>query len=172
MNKIEKMILAGGCFWGVEAFFAKFKGIKATRVGYMDGEKDNPTYEEVCSNSKHSEVVEVTFDPSEISFVEVLKYFFLIIDPTSLNKQGNDVGVQYRTAIYYLDDKQKQIALDFIAKKQKDYDQPIVVEVTAASTFWEAEKYHQQYLAKNPTGYCHLNLPQLFRNIDQEKIKK
>ncbi len=171
MKNIEKTILAGGCFWGVEAFFAKFKGVNATRVGYIDGKKDNPTYEEVCNNSMHSEVVEITFDNQIITFLELLEYFFLIIDPTSLNKQGNDVGPQYRTGIYYLNDLQKELASDFINKKQKDYDKPIVVEIKKASTFWEAETYHQKYLDKNPSGYCHLNLPKLFKNIDKEKIK-
>lgn len=142
---------AAGCFWGVEASFRKIKGVKSTRVGYTGGDKDNPTYEEVCSHTTgHAEAVEVTYDPSEVTYEDLLTAFWNLHDPTQLNRQGWDVGDQYRSAIFYHDEKQKQAAEESKRKleERKAFKRPIVTQIIPASTFWEAEAYHQQYHEK------------------------
>ena len=154
---MNKIILAGGCFWGVEAYFAQLKGVTSTRVGYIDGNKPNPTYEEVCDGrATHAEAVEIYYD--DLSLESILDHYFRIIDPTSLNKQGNDRGVQYRTAIYTSNVDTLQKIAQWITGKQREYSQPIVVQLKPESPFYEAEKYHQEYLKKNPFGYCHIDL--------------
>jgi len=154
---MNKLVLAGGCFWGVEAYFAQLKGVVKTRVGYIDGNKANPTYEEVCNGrANHAEAVELFYD--DLSLESILDHYFRIIDPTSLNKQGNDRGVQYRTGIYTSNVAELERIAKWITNKQKEYNKPIVVQLKPESPFYEAEAYHQDYLKKNPNGYCHIDL--------------
>ncbi|CCV64541.1 Peptide methionine sulfoxide reductase MsrA [Alteracholeplasma palmae J233] len=163
---MNKIYLAGGCFWGVEAYFKQLKGVLDTKVGYANGNKENPTYEEVCSGLYHfSEAIEIIYT-NEVRLETILEHFFRIINPFSLNKQGGDIGIQYRTGIYYETLETKEIALKFIEKKQSESSQKIVVEVEPLVNFYDAEKYHQDYLTKNPNGYCHIDLGLL---KDEEK---
>jgi peptide-methionine (S)-S-oxide reductase len=158
MAQTEKAILGGGCFWCVEAAIKQLQGVETVRSGYMGGRNPNPTYQQVCSgNTGHVEVAEITFDPSIISFEDLLDVFFTLHDPTTLNRQGNDVGEQYRSVIFYLSEQQKKTAEKVIAELTNDklFKNPIVTAVEPASTFYVAEDYHQNYLANNPTQpYC------------------
>lgn len=155
---MKKITLAGGCFWGVEAYFSRVKGISKTIVGYIDGLSNNPSYEEVCDGSGHAEAVYMEYDEKVISLEKILKHFFRIIDPTQINRQGNDIGIQYRSAIYYYEDADREVAKKFIASQQQKYNKPIQTQVLLVSTFYDAEEYHQKYLDKNPYGYCHIDL--------------
>ncbi|HBW12923.1 MAG TPA: peptide-methionine (S)-S-oxide reductase [Proteiniclasticum sp.] len=156
---MREIALAGGCFWGVDEFFSRKEGILTTKSGYSNGHKLNPTYEEVCTGTTgHAETVYITYDENLINLETILLKFFKVIDPTSMNKQGNDVGTQYRTGIYFIHPEDEAKALEFIAKMQPKYTKPIVVEVEALSNFFDAEEYHQDYLKKNPRGYCHIDL--------------
>jgi peptide-methionine (S)-S-oxide reductase len=150
--------LAGGCFWCLEAVYDQLKGVRSVESGYIGGQLGSPTYEAVCGGSTgHAEAVRITFDPSVVSYRELLEVFFVIHDPTTLNRQGHDVGTQYRSAIFYHSPEQKQIAEETIAAftKQKVYSDPIVTEVVPAVMWYEAEPYHQEYFARNPfQGYC------------------
>ena len=154
----EIATLAGGCFWCLEAVFDEVKGVESVESGYMGGRTAAPTYREVCGGKTgHAEVVRITFDPAVVSFRELLEVFFVIHDPTTLNRQGNDVGTQYRSAIYYHSPEQKTAAEETIARlnAEKLWDNPIVTEVTPASTFHMAEDDHQEYFARNPAQpYC------------------
>jgi len=154
----ETATLAGGCFWCLEAVFDETKGVESVVSGYMGGKAANPTYEEVCTGrTGHAEVVQVTFDPKTISFRELLEVFFVIHDPTTLNRQGNDVGTQYRSAIFYHSPEQKATAEQVMASLSagKVYDDAIVTEVAPASSFYPAEDYHQEYFQRNPNQpYC------------------
>jgi len=155
-DKYQKAYFAGGCFWGVEYYFLKLAGVVSTRVGYMGGHTDNPTYEEVCSHKTgHAETLEITFDPAKVSYESLAKLFFEIHDPTQRDRQGPDIGDQYRSAVFYTDEAQKQTAEKLIEiLKQKGFD--VVTEVSKAGPFWTAENYHQQYYAKNgQSPYCH-----------------
>ena len=157
MSNLKKAIFAGGCFWGVQRFFDQFDGVLETTVGYANGKTANPTYQDVKSQeSGHSETVKIVYDESKVSLVELLKYFYMIIDPLSLNKQGEDEGISYRTGIYYTDVKELEVIQSFTTDMQKNYDKQIVVEVLPLEHFYDAEDYHQKYLEKNPTGYCHI----------------
>lgn len=156
---MKKIYLAGGCFWGVEEYFSHINGVISTRVGFANGFKPNPTYKEICeTETGYSEACEIVYDNSIVSLETILNYMFKVIDPTSINKQGNDIGSQYRTGIYYQENdiESKEIALKFIENQQKNYNKPIVVEVEPLTTFFLAEEKHQQYLKKNPNGYCHI----------------
>ncbi len=156
----EKAILAGGCFWGVEELIRALPGVESTTVGYTGGDVPNATYR---NHGTHAEGIEIFFDPEKISYRKLLEFFFSIHDPTTRNRQGNDVGASYRSAIFYLDDAQKEIALQLIAELNaaKVYKHPIVTEVVPAGPFWVAEDYHQDYLQKYPTGYtCHYIRPE------------
>lgn len=165
---MKQIVLAGGCFWGVEAYFKRIKGIIQTKVGYTDGTTINPSYQEVCTGrTYHVEACELIYDEQVISLEKILKHLFSIIDPTILNRQGNDVGTQYRTGIYYEDESDAQVIRDFIQKEQANYEQMIVVEVKKQTTFYDAEEFHQDYLTKNPMGYCHVNL----YSIPKEDLK-
>lgn len=157
-NRFEVATLAGGCFWCLEAVFDDVKGVQSVESGYAGGGKGNPTYREVCTGmTGHAEVAQVTFDPQIISFKEILNVFFAVHDPTTLNRQGADVGTQYRSAIFYHDDVQKKVATELINElnSQKIWDHPIVTEVTLFDKFYMAEDYHQEYFANNPNQpYC------------------
>lgn len=157
--KTETATFAGGCFWGMEEILRKIPGVVSTRVGYTGGKTENPTYKQVCTGmTGHAEAVEIVFDPSRITYEQMLGYFFRMHDPTTLNRQHNDMGTQYRSAIFYHGDEQKKIAEAVKARADKSgkFSKPIVTEITAATPFYEAEDYHQKYLVKNPGGYnCH-----------------
>ncbi len=155
--KTETAYFAGGCFWGTEHLFKEFAGVVSTRVGYMGGNKKNPTYQEVCNNNTgHAEVLEVVYDPSKTDYEKVARYFFEIHDPTQADGQGPDIGDQYRSAVFYTDQNQKQVAEKLI-KMLKDKGYKVVTEVTRADTFWEAEDYHQDYYEKTGKApYCHI----------------
>lgn len=153
------VVLAGGCFWGVEELFRKQPGVLKTRVGYSGGNTENPTYETVKTGTTgHAEAIEVTFDPQQTDYQKVFHFFFSIHDPTTLNRQGNDKGSQYRSAIFYQNEEEKKAALQVIEEvaTRGFWEKPIVTEVTAFSGFYSAEDYHQDYLQKHPGGYtCH-----------------
>ena len=178
-NQTEKAIFAGGCFWCTESIFKELKGVKKVTPGYTGGKRKKPTYEQVCSGATgHAEAVEIVYNPNEISYEELLEVFFATHDPTTLNRQGNDVGTQYRSAIFYTTEKQKEIAENYIKflNESDVFDQYIVTEVVPATEFYEAEDYHKNYLARNPDNpYCHyVILPKLekFRKKYAEKLKK
>lgn len=147
----------GGCFWGVEEAFRIPKGVKKTTVGYMGGNKNNPTYEQVCtSKTNHAEVVQIDYDPNIISYEKLLKIFWEVHDPTTLNRQGPDIGTQYRSVIFYHTEEQKKEALYSTEKEQKKHQSKIVTQILPAETFYQAEEYHQQYLAKRGAKSCHI----------------
>ncbi len=149
--------LAGGCFWGVEKYIGLIRGVQATEVGYANGKTADPSYEQVCSGSTgHAETVKTTYNPNTIPLEFLLRLFMEVIDPTSLNRQGNDRGSQYRTGIYYNDPQDKATCQRIIEEFQPLYDRPIVVEVLPLENYYPAEEYHQKYLEKNPGGYCHI----------------
>ena len=154
----SQVYLAGGCFWGVEQYFALVPGVLDAMSGYSQGTVENPSYEEVCTGTTgHTETVQVIYDSSVVSLNHLLNLYFDIIDPYSINRQGNDRGPQYRTGIYYTNEADGQIAQNFIAEKQAATDRKIVVEVEPVRNFFPAESYHQDYLEKNPFGYCHIS---------------
>jgi peptide-methionine (S)-S-oxide reductase len=157
---MEKATFAAGNFWGVEAVFRQLKGVTATCVGYMGGTSENPTYEEVCSDTTgHAEAVEVLYDPSQVSYDELLEVFWQLHDPTTLNRQGSDVGSQYRSAIFYHSPSQNEAAQTsraFLQQTAKYLNRPVVTQIAPATTFYRAEEYHQQYLEKR--GHSALNL--------------
>ncbi len=160
-SDLKKATFAAGCFWGVEKIFAALPGVAETSVGYTGGTKKNPTYEQGCTGQTgHAEAIEIVYDPAKISYEELLTMFWQYHDPTTLNRQGNDAGTQYRSAIFVHDAAQKEAAER--SKTALDeahvFKQPIVTEITPAGEFWPAEEYHQDYLKKNPNGYCHIHL--------------
>jgi len=152
----EKATLGGGCFWCLEAVFENVKGVEDVISGYAGGHINNPTYEAVCSGTTgHAEVVQITYDPTIISFKDILEIFWKIHDPTTLNRQGADIGTQYRSVIFFHNEKQKEIAEESKAEAQKNFTSPIVTEISPLQTFWKAEDYHQNYFKNNPNqGYC------------------
>jgi peptide methionine sulfoxide reductase msrA/msrB len=162
LNMFEKqqvIYLAGGCFWGVEAFISRLKGVNSTEVGYANGNDLAPTYEKVCSGKTgHAETVKATYNPKIIALDEILESFFKIINPHTRNRQGPDIGTQYRTGIYWQEASQRDTVIKFLRKKQKESSERIVVEAHEISNFYPAEEYHQKYLEKNPQGYCHVDL--------------
>ena len=154
----EKAIFAAGCFWGVENMFRQLNGVTGTKVGYSGGRKDEPTYREVCSGTTgHAEAVEVEFDSAIVSYQDLVAVFWNLHNPTQLNRQGPDVGSQYRSAIFYIDEEQKKLANESMQEVQssKKYRRDIVTEILPASTFWTAEEYHQQYFEKHGNVGCH-----------------
>lgn len=161
-TKHREIWLAGGCFWGLEAYLDKLNGVVYVNVGYANGNTENPTYEQVCyEKTGHAEAVYVQYDPERIDLATLLTYFFKVVDPTTLNRQGNDRGIQYRSGIYYRDSADKEVIDRVIAQEQKKYMSKIVTEVMPLRNYYPAEEYHQKYLAKNPAGYCHIDLSSL-----------
>ncbi len=154
---IKEIYLAGGCFWGVEKYFALMEGVKETTVGYANGNTTDPTYEEVChQNTGHAETVKVEYDPDIIRLEKLLEMYYQVIDPVSVNRQGGDAGPQYRTGIYYTDEGDAKIIRSSLLQLQQQYEQPLAIEAEPLRNFFVAEEYHQNYLDKNPTGYCHI----------------
>ena len=148
--------LAGGCFWGMQKFFDQFEGVLRTEVGYANGPDKAPSYEEVCADSGHAETLRIDYDETRISLTELLKYYFMVIDPLSVNRQGHDEGIQYRTGIYYTDETLlPEIRTVWQAEEEKA-GAKLAVELEPLRNFFSAEEYHQKYLDKNPGGYCHI----------------
>ena len=170
--KTKDIYLAGGCFWGTEHFFKQIAGVISTETGFANGHTANPTYEQVYTDTTgYAETVHVVYDPTQVSLDFLLRMFFVAIDPTSLNKQGHDEGTRYRTGIYYTSEEDLPIINEVFDEEQKNYSQPLVVERQPLDRFYNAEEYHQDYLDKNPTGYCHLPL-ELFEFAKKAKDKK
>ena len=155
-NKLERITLGGGCFWCTEAVYERVRGVQRVESGYCNGHVESPSYEQVCSgNTGHNEVVRVEFDPAEVSLRELLEVFFVIHDPSSLNRQGADVGTQYRSGIYTVDAAQDAIAREILAVAQTVHSKPLVTEIEPERNYSAAEAYHQHYFARNPDqGYC------------------
>lgn len=178
-GKLDTATFGGGCFWCTEAIYQRLDGVYTVVSGYAGGKTANPTYEEVCSGTTgHAECIQITFDPTKVSYDEVLKVFWKTHDPTTLNRQGNDVGTQYRSVVFYHNDKQKQTAEKYKVELDKSgaYDKPIVTEITALTKFYPAEKYHQNYFNTNPNqGYCAFVVrPKVekFEAVFKDKLKK
>lgn len=158
MEKTSEIYLAGGCFWGTEHFLKQIRGVKHTEVGYANGNTASPTYKEVCTDKTgFAETVKVVYNPQEVSLELLLNLYFQTIDPTSINRQGHDQGTQYRTGIYYTDKADLTIIQNAVCELAKEYSRPLALEVEPLKNFYNAEEYHQNYLDKNPDGYCHLN---------------
>ncbi len=179
MAQLQVATLAGGCFWCLEAVFDELQGVVSVESGYSGGHVPHPTYQQVCEgDTGHAEVVQITFDPEIISYRDLLRVFFTIHDPTTLNRQGNDIGTQYRSAIFYHDEEQKKIAEEVIAELEAAHvwDDPIVTEVTPFEAFYRAEEYHQEYFARNRfQPYCQFVVaPKVakFRQKFTEKLKR
>ena len=163
---MAEIYLAGGCFWGLEEYFSRIKGVTATTVGYANGKTLDTNYQEVKATD-HAETVHVTYDSSVVSLYDILRYYFRVIDPLSVNKQGNDVGRQYRTGIYYINDADLPVIERIVSEQESLFGQKLAVEVEPLDNYVLAEEYHQDYLKKNPGGYCHINvddIPQQVRN--------
>ena len=178
MSEKQIATFAGGCFWCLEAVFEQMRGVESVVSGYIAGEKPNPTYEAVCTGTTgHAEAVQITYNPAQVTYGELLAVFFSIHDPTTLNRQGNDKGTQYRSAIYYHNDNQRAAAAEFMVelKNQEVFPHPLVTELVAAPEFYPAEKYHQHYYANHPEqGYCQFVVaPKLekFKTHFAEKMK-
>lgn len=176
--------LAGGCFWGTEKYFAQIRGVIATEVGYANGSTDDTTYEAVCTGSGHAETVRVEYDENILPLSFLLSLFYEAINPVSVNRQGGDAGIQYRTGIYYVDEKDRPIIAASIEELQKRLDKPVAIEVKRLSNYCRAEEYHQKYLDKNPGGYCHISRktfskaknaivnPDLYSKPDPHKLRE
>jgi len=174
-EQLKEIYLAGGCFWGIEKYIQDINGVKTTQAGYANGSIENPTYEDVSNkDTGHAETVHVVYDPLKTSLEFILELYYDVIDPTLINKQGNDLGSQYRTGIYYIDLEDEEIIKKSISKLQEKYDKPIAIEVKELTSFYKAEEYHQKYLDKNPEGYCHISKDKLnsIKNVIIDKYKK
>jgi methionine-S-sulfoxide reductase len=157
MSKTQTAIFAAGCFWGVQAYFDQVPGVVTTTAGYTGGHTENPSYEEVCMHTTgHAEALQLEFDPVKISYRDLVRHFFRMHDPTQVNRQGPDVGDNYRSAIFCADDKQRATAEQIRDSLQKHFDKPIATQITAASTFYPAESYHQKFFQKTGLGACHI----------------
>lgn len=156
---MKEIYLAGGCFWGVEEYMSRIDGVVDTEVGYANGRRNNPSYEQVCTGTTgHSETTYIKYDENIISLETLLNRFWRIIDPTLLNRQGGDIGNQYRTGIYYVNKEDLIVINKTLEEQRGKYDRPIVTEIMPLSVFFPAEEYHQDYLKKNPGGYCHIDM--------------
>jgi len=178
-NPEEIAIFAGGCFWCTEAVFLALDGVDKVISGYIGGKTLNPTYKDICSGETgHAEAIKITFNPSKISFGELLEIFFATHDPTTINRQGNDVGTQYRSEVFYRNETQKQLTEQYIAllTEENTFGKKVVTKISAAPIFYEAEDYHQDYFNRNPTqGYCSFVIPPKIEKLKQkfpEKLKK
>ncbi len=159
---LKEIYLAGGCFWGLEKYMQEISGVVFTQVGYANGKTEHPTYEEICrKDTGHAETVYVKYDPQVISLSFLLGLYYEVIDPVSVNRQGNDVGSQYRTGIYYVDSSDLPIINKSIDELQEKFNRPIAIELRPLENFYKAEEYHQKYLDKNPHGYCHISWEQI-----------
>ena len=168
----KQIFFAGGCFWGTEHLFSLVEGVMSTEAGYANSLTPDPSYEMVCSGSTGAaETVKVEYDDTEVGLTDLLSIYFRSIDPTSVNRQGNDRGTQYRTGIYYTSPADVPVIEAFVAAVQRRYSEPLAVEVKPLENFYPAELYHQQYLYKNPTGYCHIN-PELFAEVRNRKARR
>ncbi|HYL93355.1 MAG TPA: peptide-methionine (S)-S-oxide reductase MsrA [Alphaproteobacteria bacterium] len=172
MPNLQSAVFAGGCFWCIEAVFARLQGVESAESGYMGGKTSKPTYQQVCSGATgHAEVVRVTFDPAQISYSDLLEVFFSVHDPTTMNRQGDDVGTQYRSAIFYFSDEQRREAEKTIASLNAahTWSDPIVTKVEPATEFFVAEKYHQDYYANNSSQpYCQLIIAPKLKKFQQK----
>lgn len=165
---MKEIYLAGGCFWGIQKYFDMISGVESTIVGYANGITKNPTYEEVCTQKTgFTETIKIFYNEEKLYLSSLLDAYFDIIDPTILNRQGNDIGTNYRTGIYYTNKNDLRIIKETIRLQQSKYDKPILVEAKQLENFYEAEEYHQKYLEKNPQGYCHI--PQVKFDTIQSK---
>ena len=153
---MKTIYLAGGCFWGMQKFIDQFDGVLATEVGYANGPTEAPSYQDVCASSGHAETVRIDYDESRISLTQLLDYYFMVIDPLSVNRQGGDRGIQYRTGIYYTDDDQLPEIEAVYRAQEESAGAKLAVELKQLENFYSAEEYHQKYLDKNPAGYCHI----------------
>ncbi len=156
---MKEIYLAGGCFWGVDAYMSQIEGVIDTKVGYANGHIENPSYERVCTGTTgHTEATYLKYDEEVVSMEHILNKFWGIIDPTLANRQGADIGSQYRTGIYYINEDDLQIINETLEEQRQKHGSPIVTEIMPLKCFYEAEEYHQDYLKKNPGGYCHIDL--------------
>ena len=153
---MKTIYLAGGCFWGMQQFIDQFVGVLRTEVGYANGPDRAPSYQEVCRDSGHAETVKIDYDENLISLAALLRYYFMAVDPLSVNRQGHDEGIQYRTGIYYTDPEQLPEITAVYREEEKKAGSPLAVELRPLKNFFSAEEYHQKYLEKNPGGYCHI----------------
>ena len=156
MNTMKTIYLAGGCFWGMQQFFDQFGGVIRTEVGYANGPEKAPSYEEVCADSGHAETLRIDYDEQAITLTALLDYYFMVIDPLSVNRQGHDEGIQYRTGIYYTDASLLPEIEAVYRKEEEKAGAKLAVELEPLRNFYPAEEYHQKYLVKNPGGYCHI----------------
>ena len=163
---MKTIYLAGGCFWGMQKYFDQFDGIAKTEVGYANGPDYAPSYQEVCKNSGHAETLRIDYEPEKISLTSILEYYFLVIDPLSVNRQGEDSGIQYRTGIYYTGEDQLPEIRAVYAAEENKAGAKLAVELEKLKNFFPAEEYHQKYLDKNPGGYCHI--PGRFFSLGQK----
>ncbi len=153
---MRTIYLAGGCFWGLQKFFDQFEGVISTQVGYANGPDAAPTYQDVCRNSGHAETVKIDYEEGKLSLGVLMDLYFLVVDPLSVNKQGEDEGIQYRTGVYYTDDDQLPALRAAFDAEARKVGAPLAVELLPLKNFFPAEEYHQKYLDKNPGGYCHI----------------
>lgn len=167
-NNLSEIWLAGGCFWGVEEYFSRVPGVFDVTSGYANGTSESPSYHDVLNNSGHAETVHVKYDANITDLDTLLNYYFRVIEPTSMNKQGNDVGVQYRTGIYYQNEEDLEVIQAVVFREQKEHSDQIVTEVLPLEHYFLAEEYHQDYLQKNPNGYCHID----FGVLEEESVIK
>lgn len=172
MKPVKQIYLAGGCFWGTEHFLKQIEGVETTRVGYANGNVVNPTYQQVCTGTTDfAETVEVRYDPKVVDLPFLIDLYFKTIDPTSVNRQGGDRGTQYRTGIYYTDMADAEIIRETVQRLAAGYSSPLAVEIKPLENFYPAENYHQDYLDKNPGGYCHIH-PDLFTLARKAKMRE
>lgn len=180
-DNIKEIYFAGGCFWGTQAYFDRVPGVVKTDVGYANGKTKNPSYKEL-SHTGHAETVRVVYDKSIVGLKTLLKHFFNIIDPTLMNRQGGDVGIQYRTGIYYVDDADLETINAWVRMEQRKYKEPIVTEIMKLDNYYLAEDYHQNYLDNNPGGYCHIDMrkvkeipfvdARVYKHVEREELRE
>ena len=164
---LKTVYLAGGCFWGMQRFLDQFDGVTETEVGYANGPDTAPSYEDVCRSVGHAETVRVVYDTQHMSLEKLLEFYFMVIDPLSVNRQGHDSGIQYRTGIYYTEETQRPVIEAVMQREQAKAGAPLAVQVEPLKNFFSAEEYHQKYLEKNPGGYCHI--PAQYFSIAESK---